>query len=86
MFKNKLATKDKLLKINSSKKHISNIAGQKSKNISYFRKKYKFKDINLYSDDVDINEFVISIGNLCDKINIRNEMKNYLKENKLLTN
>lgn len=80
---NKLITEDKILEISSSDKNISNIAGQKSNNISYLKSKYKFKKVKIYSKDEDIDEITINIDKTCDKMNMIQSMKTYLEKNKI---
>lgn len=78
---NNLKTKDKILTIESNKKNISSIAGQKSSNKEYLQERYKFKNIKIYTKDMDIDYIKLTIGEFCDKINMKLLMESYLQEN-----
>ncbi|OLS01733.1 elongator complex protein 3 [Tissierella creatinophila] len=75
-------TKGKTLEIFASNKNISNLAGQKSENISYLQKKHQFNKIKIYSKDMKQNEIIIIIDKHYDKININEYMERYLQKMK----
>lgn len=72
------------LVIHCNPKIISLIAGQKSSNTSYFRKKYGFNKIKIYEENIDPNFIIITIGEFYDKINIGSLMKSYLTRESLI--
>lgn len=76
---NNIKTKEEILVIEASSKNISSIAGQKSSNKKYLQEKYKFKNIKIYTKDMEINHIKITIGDFCDKINMKLLMEAYLK-------
>lgn len=73
-------TNMKNLKIESYRKNVSNIAGQKSSNIKYMKDQYKFNEIKLYSKDMDKNIIHISIDDIRHSININQAMKLLIKK------
>lgn len=78
---NKIKTHNKELIIGANSKNISSIAGQKSSNRNYLMERYKFKNIKIYTDPLDLDNINITIGDFYDKINIKSLMKSYLKDN-----
>ncbi|HLR35840.1 MAG TPA: radical SAM protein [Tissierellales bacterium] len=72
-----------ILKINN--KDISNISGQKSKNIKYIKEKYGFKKIKIYGEDVADNNIKINFDNIYDTINKDEIIKDYLFKNNIIT-
>lgn len=82
----KMKTKGQIMKIQSSNKNISNIAGQKSSNISYFKEEYGFKKIQIFSSDLGDDYLNIIIGELQYKININNQMKKIISNYSIYNN
>lgn len=74
-------TMGKSLILGANKKNISNISGQKSINIKYLKGKYGFKKINIYNEDLNINEVSVNIDTFYDKIDIKKLMKFYINKN-----
>lgn len=70
-----IETNGKVLKIYSNSKNISDIAGQKSKNIDFLKSNYNFKDVKVYSKKMFKNILDIEIESYFTSINIFNEMK-----------
>lgn len=70
-----IETNGKVLKIYSNSKNISDIAGQKSKNIDFLKSNYNFKDIKIYSKKMFKNIIDIEMESCFASINIFNEMK-----------
>jgi len=81
---NHMETSKRKLIIESNSKDVSSIAGQKSSNIEYLYKRYKFSKIKIYSKHMDINHICITIDDFYDKINMKLLMKSYLKDNSLI--
>ncbi len=79
-----IETSDKKLIIDSNSKNISSIAGQKSSNIKYFTDKYNFRNINIYSKEIDSNYMWVTIDEFYDKINMKLLMESYLKDNSII--
>ena len=77
---NNIKTEDESLIIEASSKNISSIAGQKSSNKDYLMKKYKFKNIKIYTKEMEINDIKITIGEFYDKISMKELMESYLKK------
>lgn len=82
---NDIKTIDKKLIIEASSKSISLIAGQNSSNTKWFKEKYKFKDIKIYTKDMEKNIIKITIDKFYDKIDIRLLMKSYLKDELIIS-
>lgn len=61
--------------IESHSSNISNIAGQKSSNLHYFKDRYYINKIKLYSRDLDKDIIDIRIDNLIEKIYINEAIK-----------
>lgn len=81
---NNMNTQGETLEIFSSNKNISNIAGQKSENISYLKEKYGFKKIKIYMKELENNEIIIKTRNFYGKINILEVIKSCLIKNKTI--
>ncbi len=64
----------------ANKRVISSISGQKSMNINYWIKKYGFKKVRLYEKELDVNNINITIGNICDKIDMNLLMEKYISQ------
>lgn len=75
---NNIETQGQTMKIQSENQNISNIAGQKSSNILYLKEKYGFKNIKIYSANIENDYLNISIGEVKSKINFKDEMKKLL--------
>lgn len=75
---NNIETKGKKLIIHGNNKNISAIAGQKSSNIIFFTKEFKFDKIKIYNKSLDLNEICITINEFYDKINLKLLMESYL--------
>lgn len=85
-FKDIIITNNKSeLVIEANKKKISLIAGQKSSNTKYWIDKYGFTKVRIYEIDIDSDYINISNGKLCDNIDIKELMKKYIINNKLIT-
>ncbi|MGO1469332.1 MAG: elongator complex protein 3 [Tissierella sp.] len=78
--KNIIKTEGEILEIYCKSKNVSNIAGQRSKNIKFLKTKYKFADIKIYSKNIELDTILIKIDENYDKIDINKYMKSYLKE------
>ncbi len=72
-------TEDKIMIINSNKKIISNIAGQKSSNIIYFKDKFNLKKIQIFESNLDMNTLDITIGDFYDKMDKKEEMQKLIR-------
>jgi len=72
------------LVIEANKKKISLLAGQKSSNSKYWIEKYGFTKVRIYERDIDLDYINISNGKLCDKIDLKELMKNYILNNQLI--
>ncbi len=84
-FKEKnIKTREKDFIIKSNNKNISSIAGQKSSNSKYFKGKYNFRNIKIYSENMDSEFISVTIEDFYDKINMNLLMKSYLKENNII--
>lgn len=81
---NNIKTNEDQLVIESNSKNISYIAGQKSSNIQYLYKEYKFKKIKIYSAQMNQNHIAITIDDYYDKINMKLLKESYLKDNSLI--
>lgn len=79
-----ISTKGYDLIIETNKKHISNIAGQKSSNIKYMTNKYEFKRIKIYASNLGLDQANITIGEFYDKINMKSLMDTYLMDSSFL--
>jgi hypothetical protein len=65
--------------IKTSNKNISNIAGQKSSNIDYFKEKFKFKKIQIFESAIDKNLIDVTIGDFYDRIDLDIVMSEFIK-------
>ena len=72
-------TENKTMIIKTNSKNISNIAGQKSSNLLYFKKNYGFKKIKIFEADIDTNILDITIGDFYDKMDIMVEMERFTR-------
>lgn len=72
-------TIDQIMKIESNSKNISNIAGQKSSNISYFKQRFKLKKIQIFESKNDTNIIEIIIGDFYDKMDMIVEMEKLMR-------
>ena len=79
-----IKTRDEVLTIEASSKNISSIAGQKSSNKKYLGEKYKFKNIKIYTKDMENHHIKITIGEFYDKINMKILMEDYLKDKTII--
>lgn len=66
--------------IEANRKNVSSICGQKSKNILYFKNKYKFNKIKVYGKDLDKNLIYLTIDDFYGKIDMKTLIKSYLQE------
>lgn len=66
--------------IESNGKNISNIAGQKSSNIEYFKEKYKLRKIKLYTKDLDPKFIYIKIDEYENRIDTEEAIRLLLKD------
>lgn len=73
-------TEGKILKITANKKAISSISGQKSSNIEYLIRRYGFKKVKIYEDDIDLTHICVEIDELYDKIDLDLYMRSYLSD------
>lgn len=80
---NNLDTRGKILIIHANSKIISNISGQKSKNLDYFKFKYGFEKIKIYSNNMEKNNIILKIDNYYHEINIDEYIKEYLGRNSI---
>lgn len=71
-------TKGKVLTIMANGSMISSISGQKSANIKYFKEKFGFNKIKIYSSDVELDKIIISIDDGRETIDLRLWMKRYI--------
>lgn len=76
--------KDKTMVINANEKLISNIAGQKSKNVRGLIDEYNLKDIKIYKGNLSLEEIEISINDLSSKIDKKSSFKKYLREKAII--
>ena len=83
---NNIETKGLIMRIEAKNKIISNIVGQKSSNILYFKDKYGFKSIQIFSSDLEDGWLKIIIGEVDYIINITKEMEKIISNNLLLNN
>lgn len=75
-----ISTKGKTLEIFASNKNISNLAGQKSENISYLKDKHEFNKVKIYAKDMRLDEIIIMIDKYYEKVNINTSIKRYLEK------
>ncbi len=66
--------------ININQKSISNLVGQKSSNIKYFKEKYKLKNIKVYRKDLPMEMVELAIGNNVYKLNLKELIEDYIKQ------
>ncbi len=66
--------------IEISKKKVSSLCGQKSKNILYFKNTYGFNKVKVYGKDMDQHLIFITIDDFYDKIDMEDLIESYLKE------
>lgn len=83
-FLNKIDTDEETLIIEANNKEISNISGQKSKNIDYIKEKFNIKKVKIYAKNLPKNILNINIGDLYDTINRREIIEDYLIENGII--
>lgn len=76
--KNSIYKKDLIIESNS--KNISNIAGQKSSNIKYFREKYNLRKIKLYTRDLDEKFIHIKIDEYENRIHTEEAIRLLVKK------
>jgi len=77
MYAGQCAGKDLTIYINP--KNISNLVGQKSSNIEYFKGKYEFKSIKVYHKDLPKDIIQLSVGDSFFEINIKSLIEKYVK-------
>lgn len=75
---------NKTIKIKINNKNISNIVGQRSKNIKYLIERYNLKNIKIFKADVLDGNIDIEIGDLKDNINKKETLETYLKQKILI--
>lgn len=83
---NNIETEGKIMIVESENRNISNIAGQKASNISYFKEKYSFKKIQIFSSNVENGYINIIVGEVKFEINIEFEMQRIISNNSTLNN
>jgi histone acetyltransferase (RNA polymerase elongator complex component) len=83
---NNIETEGKIMIVESENRNISNIAGQKALNISYFKEKYSFKKIQIFSSNVENGYINIIVGEVKFEINIEFEMQRIISNNSTLNN
>ncbi|HZK33198.1 MAG TPA: radical SAM protein [Tissierellaceae bacterium] len=66
--------------IEASKKEVSSICGQKSKNISYLKDKYGFDKVKVYGRDMDENLIYLTIDDFYGKMDMKALIKSYLQK------
>lgn len=76
--------KDKIMIININGKNISNLVGQKSRNVKYLIDKYNFKDIKIYEENLSLEDINISIDGSLKNINKRKVREEYLKTKRII--
>lgn len=76
--------KENVMKIESNKKEISNIAGQNSGNKEYLIHKYNLKKIKIYEKSIPLEKINISIGDLSYTIDRRKAIKKHLEEKSII--
>lgn len=72
-------TAGKDLIIESHRSNISNLAGQKSSNIKYFKNRYSFKKIKIYTKNLDKRYIDIIIDNYKDRIDTYEDIKRFIE-------
>lgn len=72
-------TENKVMVIKTNNKNISNIVGQKSSNIDYFKEKFKFKKIQIFESAIDKNLIDVTIGDFYDRIDMDIEINEFMK-------
>lgn len=73
-----------ILTIEINEKEISNVSGQKSRNLDYIKKKYNLKKVKIYGKNLPENIFNINIGNIYDTINKNKIIEDYLIKNDII--
>jgi len=68
------------LTININQKSISNLVGQKSSNIKYFKEKYNIRDIKVFRKDLPKEMIQLSIGNSLFNLNMKYLASEYVKQ------
>lgn len=58
------------LELSLNEKNISNLAGQNSSNLEYFREKYRFNNIKINPVKIDKNIIMIKINGINERLNI----------------
>lgn len=81
---NGISTEGKELIIEANNKNVSAIAGQKSSNINYFIKKYKFNKIKIYPKEIGRNIINVIIEENSKVMDIKLFTKAYLKDNLII--
>ena len=74
--------KDNDIKIRVNNKDISNLVGQKRKNIKHIREKYNLRKVSINGDDIPRDSFYISDDKEEYKLERKTYIEKYLKNNK----
>ena len=77
-------TTNKILIIETNRKNISNIAGQKSTNLNYFKNRYKLKDIKIYEKDIPVEIINLTIEDVSIRVDRKKATEEYLIRKSIL--
>ena len=81
---NRALLEEETMILKANEKSISNISGQKSSNINYLIKKFKFKKIKIYGGNLPMNIIKIQIGEREDILDRRKTIERFLCEKDIL--
>lgn len=84
--KHNIETIGKIMRIETNNKNISNISGQNKSNSNYFKEIFQFKDIKIHFSNLPDNLINLNIDEFNIKLNIIEEMKNIVMNNKIIYN